>query len=65
MKQIVQQQKAFFNTHATKNIDFRIEQLNTLEAVLKNNETLLNDAIYADFKKSEFDTYVSELALLY
>lgn len=65
MKQFVQQQKAFFNTHATKNIDFRIKQLNTFEAVLKSNETLLNEAIYADFKKSEFDTYVSELALLY
>jgi|TARA_R100000479_G_scaffold33554_3_gene14060 aldehyde dehydrogenase (NAD+) len=65
MKQIVADQKAFFNTHTTKNIDFRIKQLYTLQAVLKENEALLNEAIYADFKKSEFDTYVSELALLY
>ncbi|RFN57891.1 aldehyde dehydrogenase [Marixanthomonas ophiurae] len=65
MKQFVDQQKAFFNTQTTKNTSFRIKQLDTLQAVLKENETLLNEAIYTDFKKSEFDTYVSELALLY
>jgi len=65
MKQFVDQQKAFFNTQTTKNTSFRIKQLDTLQAVLKENETLLNEAIFADFKKSEFDTYVSELALLY
>ncbi len=65
MKQIIEDQKSFFNTHTTKNIDFRIKQLDALQAVLKDNESLLNEAIYTDFKKSEFDTYVSELALLY
>ncbi len=65
MKQLVAQQKSFFNSHATKNISFRIKQLDMLQAVLKGNEAILNEAIYKDFKKSKFDTYVSELALLY
>ena len=65
MENIVSQQRAFFYTHKTKDIKFRLKQLNKLENVLKTNESLLNKAIYKDFKKSEFDTYVTELALLY
>lgn len=65
MNNLVIQQRQYFNTHETKEIRFRLAQLNKLEAVLKSNEKLLFEAIYKDFKKSEFDTYVSELALLY
>lgn len=65
MKQIVNAQREFFQTNATKNIDFRIQQLKKLERILKDNEDLLNEAIYADFKKSSFDNYTNELALLY
>jgi aldehyde dehydrogenase (NAD+) len=65
MKDIISQQRSFFYTHKTKDIKFRLEQLNKLENLLKLNEDLLNKAIYEDFKKSEFDTYVTELALLY
>ena len=65
MNSIISNQRAFFKTHATKNIKFRLEQLNKLETILKTNEDQLNKAIYKDFKKSEFDNYVTELALLY
>jgi aldehyde dehydrogenase (NAD+) len=65
MKDIISQQRTFYYTHKTKDIKFRLEQLNKLEKLLKLNEDLLNKAIYEDFKKSEFDTYVTELALLY
>tara|TARA_B100000809_G_scaffold266450_1_gene329222 strand:- start:5190 stop:6551 length:1362 start_codon:yes stop_codon:yes gene_type:complete len=65
MNDIVSQQRTFFYTHKTKAIKFRLEQLNKLELLLKSNEDQLNQAIYEDFKKSEFDTYVTELALLY
>ncbi len=65
MKEIVTNQRAFFNTHATKDIQFRRKQLKTLENALKQNEGLLHDAIYKDFKKSEFDNYSTELSLLY
>tara|TARA_R110000787_G_scaffold86285_10_gene184101 strand:+ start:7475 stop:8836 length:1362 start_codon:yes stop_codon:yes gene_type:complete len=65
MNDIVSQQRAFFYSHQTKSIKFRLEQLHKLEQLLKSNEDLLNQAIYEDFKKSEFDTYVTELALLY
>jgi len=65
MNQIVSQQRNYFNTHVTKDLNFRLQQLNKLQEVLKSNEKLIYDAIYNDFKKSEFDTFVSELALLY
>ena len=65
MKHIVSQQRAFFYTHQTKSIDYRLKQLNKLEKLLKSNENLLNEAIYKDFKKSTFDTYATELALIY
>ena len=61
IEQIIANQRNFFNTNATKDTDFRIEQLKRVKALLKANELLLFKAIYDDFGKSEFDTYVSEL----
>ena len=65
MNDIVSKQRTFFYTHKTKAIQFRLAQLNKLGTLLKSNEDLLYQAIYKDFKKSKFDTYVTELALLY
>jgi aldehyde dehydrogenase (NAD+) len=57
MKTLIQSQRDFFNTNQTKNIDFRITQLLKLRKLLQANEQILNEAIYADFQKSAFDTY--------
>ncbi|MCG2419836.1 aldehyde dehydrogenase [Aequorivita sp. F47161] len=65
MKEIVNKQRTFFNTHATKNIQFRRKQLKTLQQALKQNEAAMHEAIYKDFKKSEFDNYSTEISLLY
>jgi aldehyde dehydrogenase (NAD+) len=62
---LVENQRAFFNSNQTKEIDFRIHQLKKFKSVLEENEKLLYDSIYNDFKKSEFDTYASELLLIY
>lgn len=65
MYQLVSKQRKFFNTHATKDLKFRLEQLKKLENILKANENLIYEGIYQDFKKSEFETFISELALIY
>lgn len=65
MNNLVQKQRNYFKTHKTKSLKFRLQQLNKLQEVLKSNEKLIYDAVYKDFKKSEFDTFVTELALLY
>ena len=62
---IINQQKAFFNSNATKEVNFRIETLKKLKRILKENEDKLYAAIYSDFKKSEFETYLTELSLIY
>ena len=62
---IVNQQKKFFNSNSTKKASLRIETLKKLKTVLKENEKELYTAIYTDFKKSEFETYLTELSLIY
>jgi len=65
MKNIVSAQHAYFAKGSTKDVKFRIEQLTKLETLLKDNEDLLNQAIFDDFKKSSFENYLTELSLLY
>ena len=63
--QIFKSQKEFFNSQTTKDIAFRKKNLLKLKNVLKDNESLLFEAIYKDFRKSEFDTFANELNLVY
>lgn len=65
MELLIKGQKDFFNTGATQPYSFRIEQLQLLEKVLRQNEELLKEAIYKDFKKSAFETFTTELGLIY
>lgn len=58
-------QLRFFNTNTTKEVEFRVAQLKKLKQLLQKNEPLLFDAIYADFGKSKFETYMSELSMMY
>lgn len=65
MEGIIEAQRLFFNTNATKEIGFRIRQLNKLYDLLKAHEHMLHKAIFDDFRKSSFDNYTNELALVY
>lgn len=58
-------QRQFFLRDETKKIAFRKAQLKKLKEVLTNNQQLLYDAIYKDFRKSEFETIETELAFVY
>ncbi len=64
MKQYIDAQKAFFLTQTTKDVSFRINELNRLAKLLKDNEEVLNKAILDDFKKSAFENYLTELAFV-
>ena len=61
----IQLQKEFFNSNTTKDVYLRIETLKKLKYILKENEEKLYSAIYTDFKKSKFETYLTELALIF
>jgi len=62
---IVNQQKKIFNSNSTKKVSLRIETLKKLKKVLKENEQELYTAIYTDFKKSKFETYLTEISIIY
>lgn len=65
IQNIVANQRAYFLSEATKPIDFRVQQLKKLKNLLKAHEQEMIEGIYQDFKKSEFDAYTNEIALLY
>ncbi len=62
---ILRQQKSFFNSHKTKDLSFRKEQLKKLKKIIKSNEKLLYEAIFQDFGKSEFETFGTEISFVY
>lgn len=65
VEKVFQYQNDFFKTGKTLDLDFRKEQLKKLENVLRANEKNLYEAIYKDFRKSEFETYTTELSFIY
>ena len=65
MKQLITDQRVFFNTNATKPIAFRMEQLEKLKALIKGSQTELEDAIRLDYGKGPFETFLSELFLVH
>lgn len=65
MKTLLTKQQNFFLSQATKDYHFRIRQLEALEKALKFYEEDFKIALFQDFKKSNFESYITELALSY
>ncbi len=57
-------QKKYFDTGETLDISFRKTQLKKLLKLIEDNEDVLCDAIYKDFRKSKFDTILSEILVI-
>lgn len=64
IKAIVNSQKEFFKTGKTKNIDYRKQLLKQLQAELIKQENHITKALYDDFKKPEFESVISETAIV-
>jgi aldehyde dehydrogenase (NAD+) len=62
---ILDGQRKYFNEGGTRNPKSRKAALKKLMNILKSSEARLNEAIMADFGKSEFDAYTSELSMIY
>jgi aldehyde dehydrogenase (NAD+) len=65
MNAILKKQRCYFRSLYTRDLTFRKEHLRRLKAVLQENENALFEAIQTDFGKSTFDTYTTELAIIY
>ena len=64
IKDVLEKQKAFYATGKTRDVGFRIAQLAKLKAQLTKREPELFAALRADFNKSAFESYTSEIALV-
>ena len=64
VKQIIKQQKTFFNTGRTRDLTFIKSILLRLKASILKNEQAIFEALHKDFKKSKFETYFSEIGIL-
>jgi aldehyde dehydrogenase (NAD+) len=65
MNTLIDSQRVFFNSNATKSVAFRIHQLRALRSLLAENERELEAAIRADYGKGQFETFLTELYLIY
>lgn len=65
MKELIESQRNYFQAGNTRAISVRKKTLRKLHDLLLENEELLGDAIYRDFKKSFYLTVENELSLPY
>jgi aldehyde dehydrogenase (NAD+) len=60
----IQRQRSFFESGATRQVEFRRERLGKLLAALEQSESVLLAALKDDLGKSSADAYASELGLV-
>ena len=65
IKAIVEAQRRHFRSHATLDIEYRLEALRTLRSAIKRYESDIMDALYADLHKSYEEAYLTEMSILY
>ena len=61
---LVERQRAFFNTGATRSVAFRKAQLEKLHAAILAHEADILEATRIDLGKSDFESYVTEVSLV-
>ena len=59
---LVQQQKAFFATGKTKEVQFRKDQLKKLEQAITDYKSAITEALYKDLGKPQFEAIATEVA---
>lgn len=62
--EIVQEQKRFFASLQTKDISKRKQLLKNLLAEITKREKEITNALYADFKKSEYESVMTETSIV-
>ncbi|MGM7702716.1 aldehyde dehydrogenase [Pseudalkalibacillus sp. Hm43] len=65
IEQILHLQKEYFFTGETKSETFRLNQLEKLKAAIQRYEREIIEALKTDLNKSEFESYSTEIGMLY
>ncbi|MDN5202647.1 aldehyde dehydrogenase [Fulvivirgaceae bacterium BMA10] len=65
IKTLLEKQRTFFLSGTTRKVKDRLKKLKQLKKVIKANEEQIYEALEKDFRKSDFETYVTEIGLVY
>lgn len=65
VEKMIEEQRAFYFTRATKDVEFRKEQLLRLKETIKKYEKQVLEALQLDLHKSEFEAYSNEIGIVY
>jgi len=61
---ILQQQRDYFNSHQTLEIEFRLRQLRTLRKAVLSYEDRIYQALWKDLHKSKVESYITEFGIV-
>lgn len=64
VERMIQEQRNFYYTGATRSADFRKAQLDNLKQAIVANEEIIIDALASDLGKSEFEAYATEVGFV-
>lgn len=64
MQEIIRQQRTFFRSHVTLDVDYRLDALRRLRRALLKHEGRLCAALQSDLGKSEVESYMSEIGMV-
>jgi len=65
IKELVNKQKDYFQKGNQLDINFRKQNLIKLKKIIKDNEQAIIIAVKKDLNKSEFESYLSEISMVY
>ncbi len=65
IKEILRLQREYFNTGETREVTFRLKQLEKLSLVIRKYESEILLALKKDLNKSEFEGYMTEVGMVY
>lgn len=63
MADVVKKQRDYFNTHTTKSLEFRVNQLKRLKEAMSAYEGKLIEALHKDLRKSEMEAWSTEIGV--
>jgi len=64
VENLVKSQREFFQTHRTKDIDYRLDKLKRLKRKIKDREADICEALQKDLGKSSMESYMAEIGMV-
>ena len=64
IEKTISNQRIFFASHQTIDIDFRLNQLKKLKSIIVKNEHKIAEALWLDLHKSPQEAYITEISLV-